>query len=264
MNVLDSIIGESEDSSGKIYGITTGIVKENYDKENQGKVKVEMYLGESGKNVTGWIPVMSSYAGAEYGNYWMPEVGQEVVIGFHFGERDYPIVLGCLWNKKNTLPKETANDKNTVKQFTTKGGCKIVFNDEKGKEKIEVETPGKLSIIIEDEKKKIQLKDEKEENSILVDCDKGTIVFQAKTKLEFKVGKESILTMDDKEVKLKNKTIEQEGTQKVAINGQNIAISAKSNVDISANANASVKGNSGVKIDSSGMAEVKGGVVKIN
>lgn len=264
MNLLDGIMGEREDSSGKIYGITTGIVKENYNEENQGKVKVEMYLGESGKNVTGWIPVMSSYAGNEYGNYWMPEVGQEVVIGFHFGERDYPIVLGCLWNKKNTLPKETANEKNTVKKFITKGGCEIVFHDEKGKEKIEIGTPGKLSIIVEDEKKRIQLKDEKEENTILVDCDKGTVVLQAKTKLEFKVGNESILTMDDKEVKIKNKTIEQEGTQKVTMNGQNINIAAKSNADISANANVSIKGNSSVKIDSSGMAEVKGGVVKIN
>lgn len=264
MNLLKGFIAGEQGNIGKIQGIATGIVKENFDKEYQGMVKVEMYLGENGKNVTGWIPVMSSYAGSEYGNYWMPEVGQEVVIGFHFGERDYPIVLGCLWNKKNILPKETANEKNTIKKFTTKGGCQIVFDDEEGKEKIEIGTPEELSITIEDEKKLIQVKDKKGDNTIVMDCDKGTITFQAKTKLEFKVGKEAILTMDDKEVKIKNKTIEQEGTQKVAISGQNINVSAKSNVDIAANANVSVKGNSGVKLNSSGITEVKGSMVKIN
>lgn len=257
-------MSESQGAMGKIYGITTGIVKENYNKEYQGMIKVEMYLGEAGKNVTGWVPVMSSYAGPEYGNYWMPEVGQEVVLGFHFGERDYPIVLGCLWNKKNTLPKKTANENNTIKKFTTKGGCQIVFDDEKEKEKIEIGTPGKLFVTIEDEKKLIKIKDEKEENAIIMDCDKGTITFEAKTKLEFKVGKESVLTMDDKEVKIKNKTIEQEGTQKVTISGQNVNVSAKSNVDIAANANVSMKGNSKVELNSSGITEVKGSMVKIN
>lgn len=264
MNLLEGILADNERNLGKVHGITTGVVKENFDKENPGRVKVEMHLGETGKNVTGWIPVMCSYAGSEYGNYWMPEIGQEVVIGFHFGERDYPIVLGCLWDKKNQLPKETANKNNTIKKFTTKGGCQIIFNDEKGKEKIEIETPGHLSITMEDEKKLIQIKDEKGDNTIILDCDKGNLSFQAKTKLEFKVGKESILTMDDKAVKIKNKTIEQEGTEKVAVNGQNINLSAKSNVDLAANANVSVKGNSGVKINSSGITEVKGSMVKIN
>ena len=39
-------------SDGSISGIVTGTVKENYNKDFPGKVRVELFLGESGKNVT--------------------------------------------------------------------------------------------------------------------------------------------------------------------------------------------------------------------
>lgn len=215
MGIWNELIPDDYEEQARIPGITTGIVKENWDQEHQGMVKVEMYLGEQGKNVTGWAPVMSTYAGDSYGNYWLPEVGQEVVIGFHFGERNYPIVLGCLWNNKNKLPKEMANDKNTIKKFMTKGGCEVIFDDEKGKEKITVTTPGKLAFMIEDEKKSIQIKDEKGENSIFIDCEKGNMTFQAKTKMEFKIGNQAAITIDDKSINLKSKAISQEAETEV-------------------------------------------------
>lgn len=248
----------------RIPGVTTGIVKENWEKEHQGMVKVEMHLGEEGKNVTGWAPVMSSYAGEGYGSYQLPEVGQEVVVGFHLGDRDHPIVLGSVWNKKNKLPPETANEKNTVKKFRTKGGCEVVFDDEKGKEKITVTTPAKLSVTIEDEKKTIQIKDEKAENLIEMDCEKGNMVFQAKSKMDFKIGKDAAISIDDKSITLKSKTIEQNGEQKVAISGQNVNVEAKANVAIAAKANATIDGKAGTKVNSSGLLEVKGSMVKIN
>lgn len=264
MNWLGEFIADNFEEQARIPGITTGIVKENWDQEHQGMVKVEMYLGEAGKNVTGWVPVMSSYAGEEYGNYQLPEVGQEVVIGFHFGERNYPIVLGCLWNKKNKLPKQTANKNNTIKKFRTKGGCEVVFDDEKGKETITVTTPGKLSFSIEDEKKIIQIKDEKEENSIQMDCQNGNLTFQAKSKMEFKIGKNAAISIDSKSVKIKSKTVEQSGEQKISISGQNVNVEAKANMGIAAKANVTIEGKAATKLNSSGLLEVKGSMVKIN
>lgn len=264
MNWMSEFFSETYEGNARIPGITTGIVKENWDQEHQGMVKVEMYLGEAGKNVTGWIPVMTSYAGADYGNYQLPEIGQEVVIGFHFGERNYPIVLGCLWNKKNTLPKDTANKDNTIKRFRTKGGCEVVFEEEKGKEKIMVTTPGKLAFTIEDEQKIIKIKDEKEENLIKMDCKNGTMSFQAKKKMEFKIGKEAVISVDDKSIKMNNDTISQDAKQKIAISGQNVNVEAKANVGIAAKANVNVEGKAGAKVNSSGLLEVKGSMVKIN
>lgn len=264
MNWMDDVFSEFYEGHTRIPGITTGIVKENWDQDHQGMVKVEMYLGEAGKNVTGWIPVMSSYAGQDYGNYQLPEIGQEVVIGFHFGERNYPIVLGCLWNKKNTLPKETANKDNTIKKFRTKGGCEVIFDDEKGKEKIIVTTPAKLSFTIEDEAQIINIKDEKEENSIKMDCKNGLLSFQANKKMEFKIGKEAVISIDDKSINIKSDTISQDAKQKIAINGQNVNVEAKANVSVAAKASVNIEGKAGVKINSSALLELKGSMVKIN
>lgn len=264
MNLLNELISNDYETQLRIPGITTGIVKENWDKEHQGMVKVEMYMGEQGKNVTGWIPVMTSYAGEGYGNYCLPEVGQEVVIGFHFGERNYPIVLGGLWNKKNKLPEQSANEKNTIKKFITKGGCEVIFDDEAGKEKIMVTTPQKLSVIIDDEKKTIQLKDEKGDNSIEVNCEQGNMTLQAKSKMEFKIGNNVVIAFDNQSLKFKSKTIEQDADQKLSLAGQNINVEAKASICVSGKANVDIKANSALKLNSSGMTEVKGSMVKIN
>lgn len=108
-------------------GIVMGTVKENWNQDFPGKVKVELLLGEEGKSVTGWVPVAMPYCGNGYGYYSLPEIGCEVVVAFHMGDRNCPVVIGSLWNNKNKLPADTADDKNTVKRFKTKGGCEVVF-----------------------------------------------------------------------------------------------------------------------------------------
>ena len=49
------------------YGLVQGIVKENYDKDQPGRIKVEYYIGEQGKMLTGWIPVMTPYVAKDAG-----------------------------------------------------------------------------------------------------------------------------------------------------------------------------------------------------
>ena len=123
-----------------IGGIVTGTVKENYNKDFPGKVKVELLLGEEGKNVTGWIPVMTTYGGNGYGNLFLPEVDSEVVVAFHMGDRNRPIVIGCLWSDKNQFPPETVKEENPIKTIMTKAGSVITFDDTKDKEMISIKT----------------------------------------------------------------------------------------------------------------------------
>lgn len=249
---------------GCIAGITAGVVKENWDEENPGMVKVEMFLGSEGKNVTGLARVMTNYAGDGYGNYWFPETGQKVIVAFLLGERDCPVVLGTLWDKKNLLPENMANEDNTVKSFTTKGGCSLTFNDEKDKENIEITTPGKLSISLKDEDKSICLKDENGENMVRIDCNNGSISLTAKTKIELKIGSDAVISMEENSLKLKSREIIQSSDTKLSLEGQNVGIQAKTNVDISANAQAAFKASAGMKVNSDAMLELKGAMVKIN
>lgn len=238
-------------------GIAMGVVKENWNKDFPGKVRVELLLGEEGKNVTGWIPVAMPYCGNSHGFYSLPEIGAEVVVAFHMGDRNCPIVIGSLWNNKNKLPEETANEKNTIKRFKTKGGCEVVFDDADKKAAISVTTPGKLRIVIDDEKQQIVIQDDKGENGLTVDAKSGEVTLSAKNKIHLSVGGKDLILADGQTgtVQVKTNNVKVEAVQALSLKGQNTALEG---------AMMSLKAQGSLKAESSGIVEVKGAMVKIN
>jgi uncharacterized protein involved in type VI secretion and phage assembly len=54
---------------------------------------------------TTWAPIASPMAGPGRGLYYMPELNDEVVIGFDRGVFDSPYVVGFLWNGKDAPPR---------------------------------------------------------------------------------------------------------------------------------------------------------------
>lgn len=244
-----------EPGPGKICSVITGIVKENWDDKHQGMVRVEYFLGEAGKNVSGWIPVMTAYAGKGYGMYQLPEVGDEVVIAFQMGDRNCPIVIGSLWSQKNTLPAGTPNKENSVKRFRTKGGCQILISEEKDKEKLTITTPGALTISMDDEKQVISIGDKNKKNQVEIDGKNGTISLSAEKKLSVKVDGKEVLSAGKGTVSLKADSIAVEAGQSLKLKGQSCKIQG---------ASAELKGDSAVKLESGGIMQVKGSMVKIN
>jgi uncharacterized protein involved in type VI secretion and phage assembly len=65
--------------------------------------RVKVFIHERG-HPTHWAPVASAMSGKNRGAYLMPEVGDEVVIGFDRGQFDHPVVIGFLWNGKDAPP----------------------------------------------------------------------------------------------------------------------------------------------------------------
>ena len=241
--------------NANMCGIITGVVKDNYDKDHPGMVKVEYFLGETGKNITGWVPVMTSYAGADYGIYTLPEVDTEVVIGFSMGDRNFPIVLGCLWNKKNKLPDKVPVKDNYNKMFKTKGGFDLEIKEESGKSSITFTTPGKTKIEIDDEKKLCNITDENSKNAITMDLKGGAITIKADKKMDVSIGGKTVCEMTSDKIDLKAGTINVNGDSKCEIKSNNITVDG---------AMVNVKGSSSGKIESSGMLTIKGSMVKIN
>lgn len=241
----------------RICSVTTGLVKNNWDQEHPGMIKAEYFLGTQGKNVTGWIPVVVPYAAKDCGMYALPEIGSEVVIAFNMGNRNCPIVIGCLWNQKNTIPKETADDKNTIKRFKTKGGSEIIFDEKKGKEKITIHTPSEMHITIDDEEEKILLEDKKKKNSIGICIKEGVVSIAADKKIELKADGKQMLLLDGKSGTITAKTdaIKLDTTKSMKMKSQSVKIEG---------AQMEIKGNSKIALQSSGVAELKGSMVKIN
>jgi uncharacterized protein involved in type VI secretion and phage assembly len=200
---------------------------------------------------------MQPYCGKEFGEYFMPEVNTEVVVGFNLGNINRPIVLGCLWNDVDKLPKDMANKDNSVKSIMTKGGHEILFDETKDKEKIQTKTKGNMTIVLEDKDQKISIQDEKGDNLICLDSKNGEIKVKAKKKIVFNAGDTDMLTLDGsgKKASLTADNVEVKATQALTLKGQNTKLEGNMT---------SLKAQGSFKAESSAILELKGSMVKIN
>ena len=88
---------------GKIQGVVTGQVVNVVDPDQQGRVQVSLpYLG--GQNTSYWAPVATMMSGNGRGSWFMPEVGDEVLIAFNQDDVAHPFIVGFLWNGKDAPP----------------------------------------------------------------------------------------------------------------------------------------------------------------
>ncbi len=238
-------------------GIATGIVIENWNEEAKGMVLVEMSLGEEGKTDTEWIPVMQPYCGNGFGQYFLPEVDSQVILGFLGGDANCPIVLGCLWNNTDILPEETAKEDNSLKKIQTKGGNRIELDETEGKEQIGIYTKGGISLLLQDEKQLASIQDGNQKTMLQLDMKNGEAKILADQKLTLSVGGNAMVVMDGSQKKLtiSANMIQMEGKQSMELKSQNTKIQGNMT---------EVKAQGSMKVNSSGILELKGSMTKIN
>lgn len=254
MGFMDELL-QTREEQDRVYGVVTGIVKENWDEEHPGQVKVEYFFGEDGKNVSGWVPVAMPYTADGAGMYFLPEIGNEVVIAFQLGDRNCPIVMGSLWNQKVKQPENTAVKENMIKKIRTAAGHEICLGGEAGKETIEIHTPKKLSILLDDENQKVVVTDEKNKNQISLLAKDGAISLDGEKKLELKVGGKSLITLEKDKVTINAGTVEVKAGQSLKLEGQSLNVKGSS---------VEIKADGSLKAEASGVTQVKGAMVKIN
>jgi phage protein D len=114
-----------------IPGVVTGIVTDNDDPESMGRVRVQYpWMGDEAESY--WARLATTGAGKEHGVIWIPEVGDEVLVAFEHGDVAYPIVVGSLWNGKDTPPPKMIDglfDDGKVKRsaIVSRAGHKLMF-----------------------------------------------------------------------------------------------------------------------------------------
>ena len=182
------------------------------------------------------------YATNKAGSFFIPEVGDEVLLGFLNNDPRFPVILGMMYSKKNA-PPYTPDKKNPIKAFVTKNQLKMVFEDEK--KNIIIETPSKNIITISDENKKITIEDQ---NKNKIEMSSSGIVMDSPKDINIKAkGKINIEAMQ-------NITIKSSGGD---VASQGLNVKAKANIQYSAQGTmAELKG--------SAQTTVKGGIVMIN
>ncbi|HVQ37580.1 MAG TPA: phage baseplate assembly protein V [Pyrinomonadaceae bacterium] len=152
----------------QVNGIIIGLVSDLADPENLARVRVSYpYLGDVNSD---WARLVTPMAGKDRGILFRPEVGDEVLVAFELGDVRRPYILGSLWSSTDTPPPDDGNAKqNNLRLIKSRNGHKVILDDTKGKEKIE--------IIGSDDKRKITFDISGEK--IQVTCDSGDIEISA-------------------------------------------------------------------------------------
>lgn len=100
-SVLEQAV--NPEGSNRNFGLAVGVVTDNHDPQQMGRVRLWLpWL--TGSDATHWARVIAPGAGKERGVYFMPEINDQVLVGFEHGDIHYPYVLGGLWNQANPPP----------------------------------------------------------------------------------------------------------------------------------------------------------------
>lgn len=96
-------------------GLVIGVVTNNDDPEKLGRVRVQ-FPTLSADDESAWARIATPGGGRERGLQLLPEVDDEVLVGFELDDHARPVILGGLWNRNDNPPAADAASGGVVKQ----------------------------------------------------------------------------------------------------------------------------------------------------
>ena len=193
------------------------------DPLGEDRIQIQLVHGEETKL---WARVAVLDAGKERGSFFMPEVDDEVIVGFVDDNPNNAVVLGMMHSSKLPVPTEITDD-NNLKGFYSREKMKLEFDEEK--KAVVIETPNGNQLSISEDEKAISLKDQNG-NKIVLNAD-GIVVESTKA-----------LTL--------------KAAEDINIEGNN--------VNVKANMAFKATGNTGAEVSTTATAVLKGSIVQIN
>jgi len=138
---LLSVISPEPERS-PMRGLVIAIVTDNNDPDKLGRVKVQ-YPWLSADHASDWARVVVPGGGAERGMAFLPEINDEVLVGFELGDIHHPYVLGGLWNGVDKPPgdanKMIAGSKVEQRLIRSRTGHMFTFDDSDGDGGVKIE-----------------------------------------------------------------------------------------------------------------------------
>lgn len=223
-------------------GLHIGVVKK-IDEDPKSGFRVQLSLPVlQAKTDEIWARMASFYASSGIGAYFMPEIGDEVIVGYFNNDPSNPVILGSLYSSKNAAPY-TADAKNSKKAILSKQKILIEFDDEK--KILTLTTPDNNKVVLDDDSGSIMLED-KNSNKITMDS----------SGITFKSAKDISLAADGKLTLKAGSSLELTATTDLKATGMNTTVSANQSLKASGQASA--------EVSATGQMTVKGAMVMIN
>jgi uncharacterized protein involved in type VI secretion and phage assembly len=239
--------GGGTGGANRIGELVVGIVSDVKDPLKMGRVRLT-FPWLASDFTSGWARVVQTGGGPNRGFYVLPEVGDEVLVGFELGDFDSPYVIGGLWNGKDKPPtlSTDAIDANSgeiaARAIVTRKGHKLEFVEDNG---ITLTSgDGSVVVTLDAKNQNIQITSGrtiqvKANNGISFDAGTGT--------LEFKGQKLSLTSTTDYELHA-NGQLKLTGSAGVSVEGPTVSIA----------------GQAETKVTSNGALTIRGSIVNIN
>ncbi|MDR0435092.1 MAG: phage baseplate assembly protein V [Gracilibacteraceae bacterium] len=243
-DIIDEIserqAGKTETGDARIHGVALGVVAKNYDKDMPGRVCVTVPTRDKDKNELKWARQAWPASGAKWGHYFLPEVGDQVLLAFEGGNIEKPYVIGCVPRDGAKFLSGCADESNQIKRIMTKNGSMISFEDNKegggAKDKILVETAGKAhQFLLDNENDIIRLTDKEKGNMVEMQTKSGQMTLKVKSRLTVQVG----------------------DTVKIVLNGESGAVKLEAG-------EFSIETNNQFKVKADGMVRLEGAQMSLN
>ena len=184
LDVLDQLAAAAE--RARLYGAYPATVTDIVDPDSQGRVKVRLpwMPDNEGGGYEVWARLAVLMAGANRGTWFVPDVGDEVLVVFEGGDGRRPYVVGCLWNGSDSPPEQMDGAGNNYKKsIVSRRDIRITLDDTEGAETLTLKTPMNQSIEIKDGGLTVEIKDASG-NSVKLEPSGITVTAAAQVKVQ--------------------------------------------------------------------------------
>ncbi len=263
----------------RIHGLQIATVmgpsQEEIYTDKYGRIKVQFVWDRQGKkdeSSSCWLRVSQTWAGQKWGSFYLPRVGQEVIVDFLEGNPDAPVVIGSLYNAQNMPPYDLPSNQTQsgIKSRSTPKGDstssnEIRFEDKKDNEEFFVHAQKDFKRIVEND----DVLQVIGKQSRTIKKDRIQIVEEGKDTIQVKKGDQTItidtgnqtiqLSQGDRTTKISMGNDElqlQKGNHSIKLDVGKSSIQAMQGISLTV-------GSNSIKIDQAGIT-LQGVMVKIN
>ena len=229
---LGSSNGHASAGGAPINGVVVALVTDNNDPNNAARVKLKFpWLDDNYES--DWARITQLGAGPDSGAHFIPEVNDEVLVAFEFGDIRRPYVVGSLHNGQDK-PKlgQGLFDNGKVKRrgFISRKGHQFIFFDDASKAGMAfISSDGKLKISLNETNSEIHISSQ---------------------------GKVHVESQQDM-------TLESQANLNLKA-GQGLKLEAGTDLKLKGSSGASLEGGSQVEVKASGQLKITGAMVDVN